>query len=269
MTVHYEAVESGVVRITIDRPERRNSLDFAHFHQLARAWSRYAADDAARVAIITGVSGSFCAGADLRDYVPQLTALQERIRGGLTEHPEGWDLRDATRAVLRRPDFFKPIVAAVDGPCLAGGFEMLCGTDVRIASTNASFGVTEASLGLMAGGGTTARLPRQIAYAAAMELLLVAAPVSAERARELGVVSQVVAPLRLATESLALARRIAANAPLAVRATKESVVRGGLVDLEQAYQIERELYARVMASADAREGPAAFAQRRPPVWSGC
>lgn len=145
---------------------------------------------------------------------------------------------------------------------------MLGGVDIRIATPNARFGVMEPKRGLFAGGGTTARLPRQLPFPAAMEFLLTAEAFPAERALELGLLNEIVPEADLSERARAWAARITANAPMAVQATKESVLRGMAVDLKEAYRIENELAAKVFSSEDAKEGPAAFAAKRPPVWQG-
>jgi enoyl-CoA hydratase len=268
MPIHYEQIDGHVARITIDRPEARNALDLHHFRDLANAWRRFRDDADDWVAVITGTDGSFMSGADLKTYVPQITALQEQIAAGDVDEIDGCKLRDGTDAVLRSLRIYKPIIAAVDGPCVAGGMEMLGGVDIRLATERATFGVMEPKRGLFAGGGTTVRLPRQIAYPAAMELLLTAEAVPATRALQLGLLNELVPEAELQGRALAWAARITANAPLAVRATKESVLRGLAVDQREAYKIESELAAEVFASEDAKEGPAAFAEKREPRWTG-
>ena len=266
MPIHYEPQDDHLLLITIDRPERKNALDLYHFRDLAQAWRDFRDDDDLWVAVVTGVDGCFMAGADLKDYIPQITALSEKIASGDVTEIDGCRLSDGTEAVLRSVDLYKPVIAAIDGPCVAGGMEMLGGVDIRIASDRATFGVLEPKRGLFAGGGTTARLPRQIPYPAAMEFLLLAEPVPASRALELGLLNQVVASERVREVALDYAHRILANGPLAVRATKESVVRGMKGTLRDAYKIEQELSQLVFASDDAKEGPKAFAEKRPPQW---
>ena len=161
---------------------------------------------------------------------------------------------------------YKPIVAAINGTCVAGGMEMLGGCDLRIAADTATFGVMEPKRGLFAGGGTTVRLPRQIPYPAAMELLLCADQVPAQRAYEMGLLNEVCAPGDVMERALDYARRITANGPFAVRKTKESVLTGLAVDMKEAYRIESSLSSEVFSSEDAVEGPRAFAEKRPPVW---
>ncbi|KAA0236072.1 MAG: Enoyl-CoA-hydratase [Acidimicrobiales bacterium] len=266
MPIHYEKDDEHIVLITIDRPESRNSLDLYHFRDLAAAWKQFGADEDAWVAIITGVGKNFMSGADLKTYIPQITELSKKINEGGVDEIDGCKLSDGQRAVLRDVKLYKPIVAAVNGPCVAGGMEMLGGIDIRIATNNAKFGVMEPSRGLFAGGGTTARLPRQLTYPAAMEFLLTAEAFPARRALELGLINEIVAEAELMDRAYDWARRINANAPLAVQATKESVIRGLSVDLSGAYEIETELAVKVFQTDDAKEGPKAFAEKRPPVW---
>jgi enoyl-CoA hydratase len=246
--------------ITIDRPARRNALDMEHFDALADAWKRFRDDPDAWVAIVTGVDDAFCAGGDLRDYLPLLTAAapddRERFRSG-------------TEAVLRDLDVYKPIIAAVNGPCVAGGMELLNGTDIRLACPEAVFGMLEPKRGLFASGGTSARLPRQIPWAAAMEFLLVAEPVPATRAMELGLLNEIVPRSQLLDRAQAWAVRITENAPLAVAATKESALRGLAAEsLDEALRIEARISARILQTDDAREGPRAFTEKRAPRWTG-
>jgi enoyl-CoA hydratase len=163
---------------------------------------------------------------------------------------------------------YKPIIAAVNGTCVAGGMEMLGGCDIRVAADTATFGVLEPKRGLFAGGGTTVRLPRQIPYPAAMEFLLCADQIGAQSALAMGLLNEVTHPDRLMERADDYARRIIANGPLAVRKTKESVLRGLATDMREAYRIESELAGEVFSSEDAKEGPKAFKEKRPPVWTG-
>src|SRR3954471_11980003 len=267
MPIHYE-VDDHVATITIDRPETRNALDMYHFRDLAAAWRRFKDDDEIWVAIVTGVGDAFMAGADLKTFIPQVTKLQKEIQSGGVKEIDGCRLSDSVYAVLRNVEIYKPIIAAVGGPAVAGGMEMLGGVDIRIATPDATFGVMEPRRGLFAGGGTTVRLPRQLAFPAAMEFLLTAERFPAERALELGLINEIVNRDQLMERAREWAERITVNAPLAVQATKESVLKGLLVDMESAYKIESEISGRVFQTEDAREGPKPFAEKRPPVWQG-
>lgn len=266
MPIRVQAGADHLLVVTIDRPERKNALDLVHFRDLARAWREFRDDDDLWVAIITGTDGCFMAGADLEDYVPQITALSKQIAAGEVDEIDGCRLSDGNEAVLRNVKLYKPIIAAIDGPCVAGGMEMLGGVDIRIATARSTFGVLEPRRGLFAGGGTTARLPRQVPYAAAMEILLTAEVFPAARALELGLLNEIVGPDELMDRARGWADRILANGPLAIRATKESVVRGMSGTLREAYKIESELAQVVFQSEDAKEGPLAFAEKRPPKW---
>ncbi len=267
MAIHYEKNEEHIVLITIDRPEARNSLDLYHFRDLAAAWRSFRTDDDAWVAIITGVGRDFMSGADLKTYIPQITKLQKDIASGGVKEIDGCRLSDGTYAVLRNVKLYKPVIAAINGPCVAGGMEMLGGVDIRVATEHASFGVMEPKRGLFAGGGTTVRLPRQLAFPAAMEFLLTAERFPAQRALELGLINEIVPEDQLLEKAYDWARRITANAPLAVQATKESVMRGLGLSLEEAYGVESELAKAIFQSEDAKEGPKAFAEKREPKWS--
>jgi enoyl-CoA hydratase len=266
LPIHYEPRDDHILVITIDRPEAKNSLDLYHFRDLAKAWRDFGADDDLWIAIITGVDQCFMAGADLKTYIPQITKLAQEIGKGEVTEIDGCRLRDGTDAVLRNSKLYKPIIAAVDGPCVAGGMEMLGGIDIRIATPNARFGVMEPKQGLFAGGGTTVRLPQQVGFAAAMEFLLTAEPLPAERALQLGLLNEIVAPDELMDRAFQWAGRILANGPLAIRATKESVIRGMEVTMKEAYKIESELSNMVFSSEDAKEGPKAFAEKRKANW---
>jgi enoyl-CoA hydratase len=266
MTIHYQSADDHIVQITIDRPESRNALDMEHFAQLRRAWERFGEDDDAWVALITGVGADFCVGADLKTYIPQITRLQAKMKDEGVHEIDGYRLDDGVKAVLRNVNLYKPVVAAINGTCVAGGMEMLGGCDLRVAADTATFGVMEPKRGLFAGGGTTVRLPRQVPFPAAMELLLCADRISAHRVYEMGLLNEVCAPHDLTDRALDYARRITANGPFAVRKTKESVLRGLAVDMKEAYRIESSISSEVFSSEDAVEGPRAFAEKRTPQW---
>ncbi len=268
MSIHYVKDDEHIVLITIDRPEARNSADMEHFKLLREAWDRFDADPDAWVAIITGVGDAFFTGADLKKYVPEITKMQKQIaEEGLTEIG-GYRLDDGTKAVLRGARIWKQIIAAVNGFCTAGGMEMLGGVDIRVACPESKFAVMEPKRGLFAGGGTTVRLPRQIPFPQAMEFLLCADLIPAQRALEMGLLNAIVPRDELLDAAYAYARRITANAPLAVRATKRSVWEGLGMNLKDAYKNESALSSMIFQTEDAKEGPKAFAEKRPPVWQG-
>jgi enoyl-CoA hydratase len=277
MTVHYE--ERGqVALITIDRPERRGAMNFESYSQLADGWRKAAANPDVRVVVITGVGESYCAGADLKELIPKVSEqIRAQMAGAEPAHPPdepvggGGDLasiNDNTLAVLRDVDYPKPIVAAVNGPCVASGMEMLLGTDLRIASPNAVFGLPEVCRGLFASGGSTVRLPRQIPYVHAMDLLLSGRYISAEEAVKFGLINEVVESDRLLDRAFELAERIAVNSPGAVSATKLSVLEGLKTGTTEAYARELEIGNAIFAAHDATEGPRAFLEKRKPKWQG-
>ena len=253
MAIHYQKDDEHIVLITIDRPEARNSADMEHFKLLREAWERFDEDSDAWVAIITGVGDAFFTGADLKRYIPEITKLQKQIADeGLTEI-NGYRLDDGTRAVLRNVPIYKPIIAAVNGFCTAGGMEMLGGIDLRIACPEAKFAVMEPKRGLFAGGGTTVRLPRQIPWPQAMEFLLCADLIPAQRAFEMGLLNAVVPRDELLDTAYELARRMTANAPLAVQATKQSALQGLYHDEDTTRALREAVksLAEVLQHADA------------------
>ena len=268
MPVHYELGDDHVVWITIDRPQAMNSMDMEHFALLRKAWDRFGEEDEAWVAIVTGVGNAFCTGADLKTYIPEITRLQREIASKQVEEIDGYRIDDGVRAVLRGVKLYKPIIAAVNGACVAGGMEMLGGCDIRVACPEAYFGVMEPKRGLFAGGGTTVRLPRQIPYPAAMEFLLCADRIPAETAMAFGLLNAVVPADQLRDKAMEYAHRITANGPFAVRKTKESVLLGLATNMKEAYKIESAIAGEVFSSEDAKEGPAAFAEKRAPRWTG-
>lgn len=243
MPIHYEAGEDHIVLITIDRPEAKNSADMEHFKQLREAWERFGADDDAWVAIITGVGDAFFTGADLKRYIPEVTKLSQEIKDGGVAEIGGYRLDDGVKAVLRNVALYKPVIAAVNGFCTAGGMEMLGGIDLRIACPEAKFAVMEPKRGLFAGGGTTVRLPRQIPWPQAMELLLCADLIPADRAFQMGLLNAVVPREELLDTAYAYARRIIENAPLAVQATKRSALQGLYADEMQVGAVRRAVKA--------------------------
>jgi enoyl-CoA hydratase len=259
--------QGHIVRITLNRPEKRNAIDPEMMVKLGEAWINFEKDDDLRVAIVTGAGDkSFCAGADLARLIPLMT--------GARQPEDEWDKRLRSEANLGRAallrDFplYKPVISAINGYCLAAGTELVQGTDIRIASENATIGLTEVKRGIAPAGGGIARMPRQVPFAKAMEILLVGDAISAEEARLIGLVNYVVPQGELMAKAEEFAAKIAENGPLAVRKIKEAVMRGLGLPIEEAYKIEGRAVAEVMASEDAREGPLAFMERRPPKFTG-
>ena len=265
-TLRYDKSD-GIATITLDRPEARNALTPEMLCRLADAVQDFAADPAMRVAILTGTGEkAFCSGGDLAATLPLMT--------GARAPADEWDrqlLDDpvvAAASSLRGYPLHKPVIAAVNGACLAAGTELLLATDIRIAAPHATFGLPEVTRALLPFAGSMARLPRQVPYCLAMEMLLVGEAIDAERALRIGLINHIVPSAELLPRAYALARRIAANGPVAVQQVKETVLAASGLPLEQAYRLEDEAKRVVMASEDAREGPRAFIEKRAPVYRG-
>jgi enoyl-CoA hydratase len=257
----------GVVVLTMNRPAARNALSPEMLVRLARAWHEYRDTDALRVAILTGAGNEdFCAGGDLKRTMPLLTGARQPEDEW--DHALMADLTQFTDAILRGFELYKPVIAAVNGNALGGGTEMTNACDLRIAAAHARFGTPEAKVGLLPGGGSISRLPRQIPYAKAMEMLLIGDSFSAAEALAMGLLNYVVPPDALMPTAHALADKLAANGPLAVRKIKEGVQRSSGLPLADAYRIENEVAVAVMTSRDAREGPRAFKEKRKPRFTG-
>jgi enoyl-CoA hydratase len=238
--------------ITINRPEARNALDGAAARALAAAVDELDADDALRVGVLTGAGGTFCAGMDLKAWMRgDAPMIDGRGFGGVTMTPPR-----------------KPLIAAVEGYALAGGFELMLACDLVVAAVGSKFGVPEVKRALVAGGGAALLLPRRIPFAAAMELLLTGEQITAARAAELELVNRVVPDGTALDGAVVLAELVAANGPLAVAVTKQIARAQADWTVEEGWQRQAELFKPVFDSADAREGATAFAEKRPPVWRG-
>ncbi|MCR5873684.1 enoyl-CoA hydratase-related protein [Phenylobacterium sp. J426] len=256
-----------VAIVTLNRPEARNAISPEMLVRLAEAWTRVRDDQEIRVAVVTGAGDkAFCSGADLGRFIP----LMSRARPPEDE----WDRRVLAdrdmlgTGLLRTFDVVKPVIAAINGHAIAGGMELAQGTDLRVASDTAKLGVQEVKWAIFPGGGSTVRLPRQVPYARAMELLLTGDLITAAEALEWGFLNRVVPQGEVLPAALELAERIAANGPIAVQAIRRSA-RACLGRPEaDAMQIESEMAAPVFRTEDAREGPLAFMQKRRPVFNG-
>lgn len=250
-------VDDGIASVTLSRPDALNALDLEMMDALVDAWDRIERDDSISVAILKGDGDrAFCAGADLKALVPQITS------GGVQQAVA------ADGNVFLKLLLSKPVVAAIRGVCVAGGTELIQATDIRVASQDAVFGLPEVKWALMPGGGSTVRLPRQIPYCKAMEMLLTGDFIDAAEAYRIGLVNAVVPSSEVDSKAEEYARRIAANGPVAVRAVKRSALETWGMALTDAFRIEAELAAGVFASDDAKEGPKAFAEKRAPNFTG-
>jgi enoyl-CoA hydratase len=242
----------GIQIITINRPQARNAATLAVATGIAAALDELDRRDDLRVAIITGSGGTFCAGMDLKGYLRgEVPRIAGRGFAGLTEAPPK-----------------KPLIAAVEGYALAGGFEIVLACDLAVAAENAQFGLPEVKRGLSAAAGGLMRLPRQMPVRIAMELALTGEMMSAARACAYGLINRVSAPGQALEEALKLARAIAANGPLALMASKQVINESRDWEASDMFARQRVITDPVFVSADAREGAAAFAQKRMPVWQG-
>lgn len=255
-----------VALITLNRPESRNALNPEVICRLADIWQEVATDDAVRVAVVTGTGTVFSSGADLGRLITLTTNARQPEDDYDRRVLADADLTD--RAILRISDLDKPIIAAINGTAVAGGCELLQGTDIRVAADTARFGVQEVQRALFPKGGSSVRLPVQLPYAVAMEWLLTGELVSAARAYELGFVNRVVPVEQVLPEALAIAERIAANGPIAVRAIKASTKACLGLPEREAMEVEARHAAPVFRSCDAIEGAAAFMEKRAPSYEG-
>jgi enoyl-CoA hydratase len=242
----------GVLVITINRPEARNAINGDVARGIAAALDRLDGEDGLWVGVLTGSGGYFSSGMDLKGFLAgDVPIVEGRGLGGLTEKPPR-----------------KPLVAAIEGYAVAGGFELVLACDLVVAAEDARLGVPEVKRALVAGAGAAIHLPRRIPLAVAMEMLLTGEPITAARAAELGLVNRVV-PTGTALEgAVALARDVAANGPLAVAVTKQIARSAQDWTFEEGWHKQAELMGPVFVSEDAQEGARAFAEKRAPVWKG-
>ncbi|WP_340688459.1 crotonase/enoyl-CoA hydratase family protein [Amycolatopsis coloradensis] len=253
-----EKIEHTLV-VTMNRPEARNALSGEMLGIMVEAWNRVDEDDDIRCCVLTGAGGAFCAGADLKsmsknspsDSFEKGTFDPSRIEG-----------------LLKGRRLTKPLIAAVEGAAIAGGTEILQGTDLRVAGESAKFGVSEARWSLFPMGGSAVRLPRQIPYTVAADLLLTGRHITAAEALEIGLIGHVVPDGKALDKALELAGLISANGPLAVRAILKTMRDTEGMHEEEAFKLDAQYGIEVFASEDAKEGPRAFAEKRKPVFRG-
>jgi enoyl-CoA hydratase/carnithine racemase len=238
--------------LTINRPEARNAINRATAVALGDALDRCELDDDVWVVVLTAAGDkAFSAGMDLKAFATGEFPITEKGFGGITKR-----------------EFAKPLIAAANGSALAGGFEMMISCDMVVAADHAKFGLPEASRGLIAGAGGLIRLPKRIPIAVAYEMALTSDPIDAARAYELGIVNRVVPGDQVLETAVALAERIARNAPLAVRTSKDIMRRATELTEDDAWVVNDEAFAMIGQSADAMEGAIAFAEKREPNWQG-
>jgi enoyl-CoA hydratase len=242
----------GVQVITINRSHAKNALNGAVARGIAAAVDELDADDELRVGVLTGAGGTFSAGMDLKAFLTgDLPLVGDRGLGGITQQPPR-----------------KPLIGAVEGWAVAGGFELLLACDLVVASETSRLGVPEVKRALVAGAGAAMLLTRRIPQAIALELLLTGDPITAQRAADLGLVNRLTPEGGALDGALELAATIAANGPLAVAITKQIARASFDWTLEEGWDKQSELMAPVFVSEDAQEGATAFAEKRPPVWKG-
>jgi enoyl-CoA hydratase len=242
-----------VLIVTMNRPEARNALSGPMMAVMREAWDQVDADPGIRVCVLTGAGGAFCAGADLK-------AMSQAPPG---DQPAGWD-PSVIEPLLKGRRLTKPLIAAVEGPAVAGGTEILQATDIRVAGESARFGVSEARWGLFPLGGSAVRLPRQLPYTLAAELLLTGRHITAAEALRIGLIGRVVPDGQALATALEIAEQIAANGPVAVRAILRAIRETEGMPENDAFAVEARIGMAVFRSEDAKEGPRAFAEKRKP-----
>ena len=258
---------NGIAYVTLNRPEKRNAFSPEMLVRLCDIWREVADDADVRVVLLTGAGDqAFSSGGDLGSVIPLM--MRTRPPEGEWETRFSADRKQLYGAILRGATFFKPVVVAINGHALAGGAEFVLATDIRVMSSEATIGVTEVRRGLIAGGGSLVRLARQLPWAMAMELALVGEAVSAEQALAMGLVNRVVAPDQVLSVAEEFAHRISLGAPVALMKTKEAMVRSNGRPFDEAFAIEAQCTKDNAATDDAKEGPRAFMQKRPPVFTG-
>lgn len=245
--------------VTMNRPQARNALTAEMLGLMVQAWDTVDNDPAIRCCVLTGAGGAFCAGADLKAMTKSNPG--QAMSGG------GWD-PSKIEGLLKGRRLTKPLIAAVEGPAIAGGTEILQGTDIRVAGESAKFGISEARWSLFPMGGSAVRLPRQIPYTVAADLLLTGRHITAAEAKEIGLIGHVVPDGTALDKALEIAEMISANGPLAVQAILKTMRETEGMHEDEAFQIDARLGLAVFLSEDAKEGPRAFAEKRKPEFKG-
>ncbi len=253
--------QGRIAIVTINRPDRMNAIDPQTSGELHEAWCDFRDDDEMRVGIFTGAGEkAFSAGNDLVAMSIAQQAGSNAVAAAYSRAPFG--------GITRGFECWKPMIAAINGYCLAGGLEMALSCDIRLAADHAQFGLAEVTRGIIPGAGGTQRLPRVIPFGPALELLLTGARFDAQWAFRYGLVNHVVPADQLMAKAIEIANVLCENAPASLRLVKEAAYKGLSMPLDEGLRFEIEQSKKVMQTEDAREGPLAFAQKRKPVWKG-
>jgi len=255
MPVHYE-LAGHVATITLDRPDALNAVDLDTWQAFSDATARLEADPEAWVGIITGTGRAFSAGADLGSTIPRMLDDPDR------------NPYEGPATIMRGQTVTKPLIAAINGHALGGGLEIVLACDVRVAAESARLGTPEVTIGLIPGWGGTQRLPRQLPWAVAAGIVLTGQPLTAQEALRVGLVNAVVPAENVLAEAGRWADSMCKCGPLALRAAKRAMVQGCQLPLEEGLAVEERLFNSLAYTDDVREGLAAFAEKRPPVFKG-
>ena len=266
MVLLYEK-KNNIAYLNLNRPEARNSFDPELVCAMAEAWDDYKKDKDLRCAILTGAGDkSFCAGADLAKLIPLITGARQpetEFDQKVVQNP-----KLAENAFLKGYEIYKPIIAAINSHAIAGGMEIIYGTDIRLATPEAKFGLQEVKWAIFPAGGSTVHLPRQLPYAKAMEIMLTGELMDAEEALRYGFINRIVPKENLMEEAEKVATIISKNGPLAVSAIKQSALHNQSLSISEGLQKEMGYALPVFMSKDAKEGPRAFKEKREPNFIG-
>lgn len=256
MSIDFD-LDGEIAIITINRPERLNAMDMEHYQALSEAWCRVRDDQAIRVAIVTGAGEkAFTTGADLKSFATAPTPYSDM-----------W-LTQRDQLLNRGLEIWKPVIAAVNGLCLGGGMTLMMATDIRVADEHVTFSLAEVKRGLVAGNGGTQRIMSQLPYALAMEMTLTGRAIDTDTALRWGLINEITPKGGAVEGALRYARLIANNAPLAVQAAKELVIRSRDMDLGTGLRVEQLVNRLLQSTEDLGEGTSAFAEKRPPNFRG-